>query len=120
MEFEDGRGAGLAVAGAQAPADLLAAGYLMVAKAVDAWMGDYCDVGRGRGPFGSAQGGLRYGRPGGRRYRFAGRGGATRCGEGQGWREGVLKGAPRTELFGQASRSAFILVHAEGLRQAPG
>ena len=38
----------------------------------------------------------------------------------QGQREGVLAGVRMAVLFGQASRSAVILVHEEGLRQAPG
>jgi len=105
----------LAVAGAQAPADLLAAGYGDLMRVV-AW-----SVGRGGRYVGlctgcdrRGRGRPRYSRPGGRRYMLAG------WDETQGWREGVLLGVARAELIGQASRSAVILVHAEGLRQAPG
>jgi hypothetical protein len=38
----------------------------------------------------------------------------------QGLREGVLKGVRLAVLLGQGSRSAVFLVHAEGLRLAPG
>ena len=41
-------------------------------------------------------------------------------GEAQGFREGVLEGVELARSYGQRSRSAVFLVHAESLGQAPG
>ena len=46
--------------------------------------------------------------------------GILRVGAARGLPADVRAGAGAVELIGQAYRSAVILVHAEGLRQAPG